>query len=172
MGAVKRWTDAALLDALRALEAETGRVPRVYDLSPADARRAGHAEAVERWERMGLPHYRTVAQRFGSLPRALEAAGIVGGPRRQRRYRDWDRASIRDALVELAVELGHSPRAVDLNPTLAAERGDREAVRRFRRRRLPYIATVVRHYGSLNAALDAAGLPTRTNGGQRREVAA
>jgi hypothetical protein len=148
----QRWTRESIAAALAAFAERESRAATVADLSPAGP---------------GLPEYRTVVRHYGGLGAALEAAGVPAG-RRPRSYVRWTPESITAALRELAADLGRTPAAVDLNPSVARIRGNADARQRFQGRTLPYMATIVANYGSLNAALEAAGLETRARGGQPR----
>jgi DNA-binding CsgD family transcriptional regulator len=128
------WKRAEVIQALRAWAKQEGVAPTSADWTPtADATRKWGRE-YPRW-----PSYVTVTTLFGGWNEALAAAGLR--PRRRR----WRRDAIIAALREYAASHGHPPRPDDLN----------------RDGRLPAPGTVRAHFGSLQAALDAAKLPVR-----------
>ena len=72
-----------MLEAIRQWTRLTGAPPSLYDWSPAHAP-AGHRVAARYLaERGRWPNASSVARRFGSLRAAVEAAGIVGKPKRR-----------------------------------------------------------------------------------------
>lgn len=116
------YTDAELLDALRAFAKEYGRPPT----------------APEANERADLPAASTFVVRFGSWNTAVAEAGFE--PRDRRRSEE-----------ELLADLR----------ALADERGACPTAARVRAREdMPTPTTYENRFGSWNAALDAAGLPT------------
>jgi Homing endonuclease associated repeat len=124
-GAGRRYTDAELIAALRRARRRLGRPPR-----PADLKRS-------------RPRAETIARRFGSFAAALQAAGI-DPPRRPSRGEVL--ARLRE---EARARGGRAPRFSD-----------------WREREPPTVWDVVRHFGSWNAGLRAAGIappgrPTR-----------
>jgi hypothetical protein len=84
----------------------------------------------------------STGRRGGTLPR-------VPPPKK------WTRERIEDRLRAFHREYGYSPGAGDLSRRDELGRARADAVG------LPWFQTVRREYGSLNAALEAAGLETR-----------
>jgi hypothetical protein len=127
------WTRAQVLRAFRAWVREEGRVPTTLDWTPTGDLTRRWAREYPRW-----PGYVSVNTLFGSWRGGVEAAGLR--PRR----RSWDRESILAALREFAAAAndGRPPAAADLD----------------RHDQLPSPGTVRAHLGSLQAALEAAGL--------------
>jgi Homing endonuclease associated repeat len=128
------WKREEVIRALLTWVREEGGVPTTRDWTPTADRTRKWAREYPRW-----PSYETVKTLFGSWRRGLAAAGF-----RSRRRR-WGRASIGAALGEFAAAHGRTPTRADL------ERYDE----------LPSPGTIRAHLGSLQGALEAAGLPIR-----------
>jgi hypothetical protein len=77
----RRWSDAQMLEAIRDWTRLTGAPPTLYDWSPSHAP-AGHPGAARyRAERGRWPKASSLARRFGSLPAAIDKAGVASAPR-------------------------------------------------------------------------------------------
>jgi hypothetical protein len=85
------WTQEAIIEALRGFHGRYGKSPRATDFSPALARvfaeRAKHPETRRQYEDVAaraewevLPHLAAVYREFGSLSKALIAAGLPDSP--------------------------------------------------------------------------------------------
>jgi hypothetical protein len=131
------WTREEVIDALRAWVRDEGRAPTSAEWTPTTGSTRRWAREYPRW-----PSYVTVKTLFGSWLKGLEAAGCR--PRRRR----WDRDAIISSLREVAAATGRVPTQADLD----------------RRDDVPSPATVRAHFGSLQAAREAANL----YGGRRR----
>jgi hypothetical protein len=94
----------------------------------------------------------------GMCRSCLAAEGYTSVPRR------WTEESIRRAFVLFYEHEGHAPRATDLSPAMARRTGHPEQAERFAEGDLPSLQIVTRRFGGLNAAIRAAGLPTRKPG--------
>src|SRR5437899_499275 len=125
------WSDAELVNILRAEARRLDRRPRRADLEVATVNR---------------PHYRTFATRFGSWTKALKVAGLIhetatwrdlSGPAR------WTREELIDALVAKAAHVHGLPTRDDFS------KASTEA---------PHYRTFATFFGSWTAALRAAGL--------------
>jgi DNA-binding CsgD family transcriptional regulator len=128
------WKHAEVIRALRAWARQEGAAPSSTDWTPtADTARKWGRE-YPRW-----PSHVTVRTLFGTWNAALAAAGLR--PRRRR----WGHNAIIAALREYTASHGHPPTPAELNRDV----------------RLPAPGTVRAHFGSLQAALDAANLPVR-----------
>jgi len=78
----RRWSDDALLEAIRDWARLTGAPPTLYDWSPAHAP-AGHTGAAcYLAERRKWPNASSLARRFGSLRAAIDRAGVATPKRR------------------------------------------------------------------------------------------
>jgi hypothetical protein len=143
-GTRPRATRAQVIRAIQAWHDETGAPPRSEDWVPTNDPQRKWAREYPRW-----PSYMTVRTHFGSWRAALDAAG------RPRSRPSWDRAAIVAALRGLAAELGRQPVTRDLERT-----------------GMPAPATVRLHFGSLAAALEAAGLRPNRRRWRRDEILA
>lgn len=76
LGVRPKWTDAAILAALRNFYSTYGHSPTAADLNTAMARQLGHEEKVERFYQDGLPPLSALHNYFGGLNVALERAGL------------------------------------------------------------------------------------------------
>jgi predicted Zn-ribbon and HTH transcriptional regulator len=137
-----RFTRAQILHAIRAWTEETGRSPRAEEWSPSSDPRRKWAREYPRW-----PSGVTVRTHFGSWTAALEAAGQSAN------RLGWDRPSIVQAFNSLAIEAGRPPMTEDL-----------------KRPDMPAPGTVRHHFGSLAAALTAAGYEPRRRRWQAEEI--
>jgi hypothetical protein len=139
------WTRGQVIRAVRAWVREERRAPTTADWTPTgDATRKWGRE-YPRW-----PSYMTVSTLFGSWRAGLEAAGV------RSRGRHWEPDAITAALRKFAAVNGRAPTAADLQH-------DEE---------LPSPGTVRAHYGSLQAALDAAKLRVRRRRWDHRLIVA
>jgi len=93
--------------------------------------------------RPGLPSPSTYVCRFGSWSKAKAAAGL--DPRRRRRPQIYTDEQLLDILRDLAAELNRPPTQLELAAC----------------RDVPSPAAYYSHFGSWNAALEAAGLEAR-----------
>ena len=139
------WTRAEVRRAVRAWAREHGRPPTSADWTPtADPARKGGRE-YPRW-----PSYVMVETLFGSWRAGVEAAGF------RTSRREWSREGIVDALREFASAHRRAPTSAEL---------EHDA-------RLPSPATVRAHLGSMQGALDAAGLTVRRRRWERDRIVA
>lgn len=76
LGVRPKWTDAAIIAALRNFYTTYGHSPTAADLNTAMARKLGHEEKVERYYQDGLPPLSVLHTYFGGLNVALERAGL------------------------------------------------------------------------------------------------
>lgn len=147
-----RWTDVAILDAIRAWTQAHGRAPQSID-----------------WTRAGADHPERsrVARVFrgrGGWAAALRQAGVldqrVGSGVGGRGYGQWSPSLILDRLDEWTECHARPPSVLAWNPSLAEIHGYPELAAQFRAANgwWPHSATVVAHFGGWNAAIEAAGL--------------
>jgi hypothetical protein len=116
-----------VLDAIREWVRRFGDVPSMADWDPARARRLKQDWRIARYHDGDWPSVRSVAHHFGSLSRAIEAAGLQ--PRAassQRADRAQERAMNRRALALLAAA-ERRPGLVDLTSALRRLAGARKA---------------------------------------------
>jgi Homing endonuclease associated repeat len=113
-----------------------------------DARLRGRPPTQTEWQGggEGQPTASAAADRFGSWNAALKAAGF---PARTRAWIDGPRVTHDEVVVALQRD--------------AERRGKSATAREWREsKQRPAVGTVINRFGSWNAALKAAGLPTRT----------
>jgi hypothetical protein len=140
----RSWSEQRVLEAIRDWAELTGSPPTLADWSPAHASpehegAARYRSAPGRW-----PSASTVAARFGSLPAAIEAAGLR--PAREQvkgRTSRWSLNAIADAMWVDARRTGQAPRRSDWQHASEDH---------------PAASTVYRVAGSWRQALEAAGL--------------
>jgi hypothetical protein len=125
------WTRDEVIRALATWVAEEGYPPASGDWTPSSDPTRKWAREYPRW-----PSMESARTLFGSWKNALDAAGC--GSRRRR----WDREAIVIGLREFATANGATPTHADLD----------------RRPELPSPGTVRAHFGSLQAAREAAGM--------------
>lgn len=185
---VEHWNRESIIEALRELAVELGRVPRLSDLQP---------------KRPGRPGADRMRSQFGSFGQALVAAGLttggsrwtnetvlaairawVAGHGRPPRYEEWARAGegypsasvlerrfgrFSDALVAAGVAerapVWDRDRILEALREWAREHGSPPTAGQWRGRdrtgRRPECQRVTRIFGSWDAALAAAGLHAR-----------
>lgn len=166
-----RFSDEQILDALRRWAHDFGEPPRVIDLEPARARRKGQAWRAERFEEGDWPSARMVAGRFGSLSAALAAAGVPG---RRPPSRVAANLSGPDAVVtairQWVRRYGAVPTLADWDPARARRLSQDWRIARYHQGSWPSTRAVIARFGSMSAAISAAGLPPRGAGapGRRR----
>jgi DNA-binding CsgD family transcriptional regulator len=136
------WTRQQVIRALRAWAREEGRAPTSVDWTPGGDTRRKWAREYPRW-----PSCVTVTTLFGTWNDGLAAAEL----RPRRRY--WKRDAITAALRDFARSNARPPTHADLS-----------------RAELPSPGTVRAHFGSLQAALDAAGLPVQRRCWDRERI--
>ena len=166
-----RFSDEEILDALRRWTADFGEPPRVIDLEPARARRKGEDWRADRFEAGRWPSAKTIAGRFGSLSAALAAAGV---PSRRPPSRLAANLSGPDAVLtairQWVRRYGAVPTLADWDPARARRLGQDWRIARYHQGSWPSTRAVIARFGSMSAAISAAGLPPRPAGspGRRR----
>ncbi|GAC1600347.1 MAG: hypothetical protein NVS3B29_00650 [Candidatus Saccharimonadales bacterium] len=118
----RRYTDEKLLDDLRMLAEELGRTPTSAD--------------IENSER--VPRLTTYYKHFGSIPVAIERAGLKVVFRG-----NWSDEKLLEGLQALASRLGYSPSSREIDEDDA----------------IPNAQTYKAHFGNVTEALRQAGLP-------------
>lgn len=119
-----------------------------------DAKRRGRSPKMPEWRRATADHpsATTVRKMFGSWNRGLEAAGLKARPTGVNYHHAfWTRERIIEALQREYRQTGRPP-------------GKTEWTSRGRPKDRPTSSTVLHVFGSWNAGLEAAGIPTRQPG--------
>ena len=160
-----RFTRDQIIEAVQAWMLHFGEPPKVYDWDPALARRRGEAWRAERFEAGHWPTLAIVRRQFGNLSKALYAAGVRPrqGPKRARGHVLSDE-QILAAIREWHRRYGEPPTRSDWSPARALQLGQEWRVDRYRAGNWPSFNTVIRRFGTLTAAVQAAGLEPRPRG--------
>lgn len=150
-----------ILDAIRRWTARYGAPPTWLDWEPATARRKGKHEIAEVFESGAWPTTAMVCRQFSTLGAAVEAAGLT--PRRAPRSKAnlVDGEEVLRAIREWTRLYGDPPAQTDLDPYRARRTGQSWRADRYLEADWPSLATVRHHYGTLSAAVAAAGLQPR-----------
>lgn len=150
-----------ILDAIRRWNDEHGRPPTWLDWDPACARRKGQASRAELFEAGRWPSTAMVRRQFPTLGAAIEAAGLT--PRRQSGTKAnlTDPTQVLVAIREWTRRYGEPPAQTDLDPYRARRTGQPWRAERYVKGDWPSLTTVRHHYGTLTAAVIAAGLEPR-----------
>lgn len=150
---IRVWTRDRVIDAIRDFADQYGHPPGAMEWNPALARAQGHPELAERFARDGCwPHLSTVMAYHGSWNAAIRAAGfepLLPGHRRHGDQQSWNRDAIVAAMRRWARTHGEPPRFAEWSRTQPG---------------YPTGHTVTYHFGSWNAAVEAAGLTPRVQG--------
>jgi hypothetical protein len=160
-----RFSDDQILQALRRWAEQFGEPPRVIDLEPARARRKGEDWRAERFEAGAWPSARMVAGRFGSLSAALAAAGVPGRrpPSRVAANLSGPEAVL-TAIRQWVRRYGAVPTLADWDSSRARRLGQDWRIARYHQGSWPSTRAVIARFGSMGAAISAAGLPPRGAG--------
>jgi hypothetical protein len=167
-----RFTDEEILDALRRWTAQFGEPPRVIDLEPARARRKDQEWRADRFDAGRWPSAKMIAGRFGSLSAALAAAGVPGRrpPMRVAANLSGPEAVIA-AIRAWVRRYGAVPTLADWDPARARRLGQDWRIARYHQGSWPSTRAVIARFGSMSAAISAAGLPPRGVGAHGRRHA-
>lgn len=167
-----RAADSARADeviaAIRRWHEQYGEAPTLADWEPSRARDRGQTWRIERYEAGEWPSTRTVRSHFGTMSAAIAAAGF--SPRRRpTRVRAPLRSadSVLEAIEAWVDRYGETPGMADWDPPRARAIGQTWRVERFYQGDWPSVATVRKHFGSLNAAVREAGFEPRPQGRQK-----
>ena len=164
----RRFDRDEIIDSLQRWTREFGEPPRMIDLEPARARRLGQAWRAERFEAGQWPSARMVTGSFGSMSAALSAAGIAARPAPARTAANLSGSdAILDAIRARVRLYGEVPMLADWDPSRARRLGQDWRIARYHRGDWPSVRTVIARFGSVSAAVAAAGAapsrrPSRT----------
>lgn len=150
-----------ILDAIRRWNDEQGHPPTWLDWDPACARRKGHPERAERFEAGCWPTTAMVRRQFPTMGAAIEAAGLTPPKPRGTKANLIDGEQVLVAIREWTRRYGDPPAQTDLDPYRARRTGQPWRAERYLAGDWPSLPTVRHHYGTLTAAVRAAGLEPR-----------
>jgi len=164
-GPEKEARGEAILEAIGQWADLYGTPPTMADWEPSRARRLGQDWRAERWHLGDWPTARLVRAHFGTMSAAVRAAGMPArqAPTRSRRHLASSDAVL-DAIRAWYGRYGEPPAMTDWDPSRARSQNQHWRIVRYYEGDWPSINTVRRHFGTLNQAVQAAGLPPRTPG--------
>ena len=165
-----KYTREEVLAAIRRWADRYGEPPTMVDWEPARARRLGQHWRAERYEGGAWPTARMVSKKFASFNAAVQQAGLT--PRRapsRLRANLSDPSAVLDAIVEWTRRYGDVPTMADWDPARARRLEQDWRIARYRQGDWPSVRTVAHHFGSLAAAIEAAGLTPRARASQHAD---
>ncbi|WP_205695851.1 hypothetical protein [Conexibacter sp. SYSU D00693] len=152
------FTREEILDAIRRWAELHGGPPASDDWDPARARRQGKPWRAELFHAGTWPSVRMVRRQFATFGAALEAAGFPATRTGKGKPRLAGRDEVLRAIREWLRRYGEPPTQADWDPVRARSRGQEWRIERYRAGDWPSLATARSHFGSLGAAVRAAGL--------------
>jgi len=163
----RRYSPEELLEAIRRWAELYGEPPTVADWDPTRARREGKDWRAERYATGEWPTARMLRTAFGTMTKAVTAAGLTSRPA-PRRTRTKLRApeEVLDAIRAWTSRYGEPPTMADWDPFRARSAGHLWRVRRYQAGDWPSAKTVCHHYGNFGQAVAAARLEPRPQGRQ------
>jgi hypothetical protein len=164
------FTRADIIRAVHDWVDRYGEPPAMVDWDPSRARRLGHAWRAERFEAGCWPSSRVVSSAFEGFNAALVHAGYATRPAPTRiRANVADRDGILEAIREWVRRYGDVPAMADWDPARARRLKQDWRISRYYHGDWPSARTVAHHFGSLSAAITAAGLQPRLPSSQRAD---
>lgn len=153
-----------VIEAVHRFALATGTPPIARDWDPARARAVGEQWRADRWEQGAYPRAATVRRRFGTWNAAIRAAGYEPrpAPTRIRQHRGTE--GVLAALREWQERYGAPPTMADWEPARARRLGQDWRAERYAAGDWPSMRTVRHHFGTLTAAVGAAGLTPAPRG--------
>ena len=160
----RSYTRAEIIAKLLEWAAIHGAMPTTADWEPSRARRAGREWQAERFLAGDWPSMSVVRREFKTLTGAARASGLT--PRRAPKVRRRFRSSneILGAIREWVHRYGEPPTMADWEPSRARRAGQAWRIERYHRGDWPSTRSVRNHFGTLSAAVEAAGLDPRPQG--------
>jgi len=152
MDAIRRWCDTY------------GAPPLGIDWEPSRARSKGQAWRAERFEAGTWPTVRMVRRQFPTLGEAIAAAGFRAPPPRGRKANLAGSGEVLRAIREWTRRFGEPPTQTDLDPYRAKRTRQEWRIDRYHEGDWPSLPTVRHHFGTLSAAVAAAGLEPAARG--------
>lgn len=150
--AIRRWNDAY------------GAPPLGIDWEPSRARAKGQEWRAERFAAGSWPTVRMVRRQFPTLGGAIAAAGLRAPSPRGRKANLTGGDEVLRAIREWARRFGEPPTQTDLDPYRAKRTRQEWRIDRYHEGDWPSLPTVRHHFGTLSAAVAAAGLESAARG--------
>ncbi|PTL58239.1 hypothetical protein [Paraconexibacter algicola] len=154
----RRFGRDEIIAAIQAWTAEHGAPPLTIDWEPSRARARGQVWRAERFERGTWPTIRMVRRQFRTLGEAIAAAGLEPPRPRGRKPNLTGPDAVLRAIREWTRRFGEPPTQTDLDPYRARRTRQEWRIERYYEGDWPSLPTVRHHFGTLSAAVAAAGL--------------
>src|SRR5262245_48539877 len=154
----RRYSRLEIVEAIQRWVDEYGSPPTLQDWEPSSARRWGNGARAERFEAGEWPSARMVRRQFGSFGAAVRAAGFAPGVGRPSKPHLSASDEILRAVREWTRRYGDPPLQADWDVARARKQADHWRIERYRSGDWPSLVTTRWHFGSLSAAIRAAGL--------------
>ena len=162
---ISRFSRDEIIAAIHRWHERYGEPPKSIDWDPSRARRNGRPERDARFKGDQWPTLAIVRRQFGSMSEALHAAGLRSRPRPIRpRSRVLSPEDILEAIRDWHRLYGEPPALADWAPARARRLGHEWRAQRYLAGDWPHLSTVLRRFGTLGAAVEAAGLDRRPPG--------
>lgn len=147
-----------IVDAIRRWNDAYGAPPLGIDWEPSRARAKGQEWRAERFEAGAWPTVRMVRRQFPTLGEAIAAAGLRAPRPRGRKANLAGSDEVLRAIREWTRRFGEPPTQTDLDPYRAKHTRQEWRIERYQEGDWPSLPTVRHHFGTLSAAIAAAGL--------------
>jgi hypothetical protein len=168
-----RFSREAIIAAILRWNERFGEPPKSIDWDPSRARLRGQDWRAERFDDDEWPTLAMVRRQFGTMGEAVSAAGLRPRPRPVRpRGRVFSREDILGAIREWERLYEEPPAMTDWAPARARRLGHEWRAQRYYAGSWPHLTTVLKQFGTFNAAVKAAGLQPRPRGRHSRAESA
>jgi len=154
----RRFERDEIVAAIQEWHATYGAAPLSIDWEPSRARAHGQAWRAERFEAGTWPTIRMVRRQFQTLGEAIAAAGLEPPRPRGRKANLTGPDAVLRAVREWTRRFGEPPAQTDLDPYRARQTNQEWRIERYHEGDWPSLPTVRHHFGTLSAAIAAAGL--------------
>lgn len=159
------FTREQIVASIRRWTKRYGQPPREIDWDPAAARRRGKPHLAQRFEESRWPSLAMVRRQFGTLGAARRVAGVAPPQAASRaRPHALTDEEILAAIRSWTERHGEPPSMSDWAPARARRCGQHWRAQRYLAGDWPSLSTVLRRFGTLSAAVTAAGVPPRPRG--------
>lgn len=164
-----RFTREEIVAAIVRWNGRYGEPPKSIDWDPSRARRKGMEWRAKRFDGDEWPTLAIVRRQFGTMSDALHAAGLRARPRPMRpRGQILTHEDILQAIRAWHRLYGEPPAMSDWAPARARRVGHEWRAQRYLAGNWPHLSTVLKHFGTFGAAVEAAGLEPRPRGRHTR----